>query len=100
MPSRKDMSHGAVAIPRSPSVAPSSSLPGSLRFPLLVILSLTLSASLYTFAADFSVGELAGISRSLNEWWEVVGLLGWRTTELGIGWWGEYDGQHSVPLQC
>ncbi|KAI9703610.1 MAG: hypothetical protein M1836_007380 [Candelina mexicana] len=98
MPSRKDMSHGAVAVPRSPTFAPNSNLPGSLRFPLLVILSLTLSASLYTLAADFSGGELAGISRTLNEWWEAVGLMGWRSIELGVGWWGGYDGVDLASL--
>ena len=56
-----------------------SKLPRPIQFPLVVILSLSSSALLYSFAADFTAGELAAVSRSLNEWWEVGALVSWRT---------------------
>jgi hypothetical protein len=54
-------------------------LPHPIRFPLIVILSLASSSLLYSFAAEYTAGDLASVSRSLNEWWEVGALLGWRT---------------------
>lgn len=56
-----------------------SKLPRPIQFPLVVILSLSSSALLYSFAVEYSATELAATSRSLNEWWEVGALIGWRT---------------------
>jgi len=56
-----------------------SKLPRPLQFPLVVILSLSSSALLYSFAAEYTAGELAVVSRSLNNWWEVGLLVAWRT---------------------
>ena len=70
---------------------PESTLPGSLHFPLLVFLSLTLSATLYTVASGFTAGDLSSVSRKLDDWWEVGGLIGWKAAELAVGWWGGYD---------
>lgn len=56
-----------------------SKLPRPIQFPLVVILSLSSSALLYSFAAEHTAGELATISRSLNEWWEIGALVAWRT---------------------
>jgi hypothetical protein len=56
-----------------------SKLPAPIRFPLVVILSLSLSSLLHSFAAEYTAGDLASISRSLNEWWEVGGLVAWKT---------------------
>jgi hypothetical protein len=36
-------------------------------------------------------GELAAVSRSLNETWQVLAILGWKVVELGLGWFGDYD---------
>lgn len=58
---------------------PTSKLPPLLRFPLLVALSLTLSSVSYTLSARYMAGELAGVSRRLDQWWEVAALVGWRT---------------------
>jgi hypothetical protein len=55
-----------------------SKLPAPLRFPLLVVLSLSLSSLLYSFSATYTIGELASVSRSLNEWWEIGLLVGWK----------------------
>ena len=56
-----------------------SKIPAVLRFPLVVTLSLTLSALLYSFAAEYTSGDLAGVSRSLDQWWQVSVLVAWRT---------------------
>ncbi|KZF22224.1 hypothetical protein L228DRAFT_148793 [Xylona heveae TC161] len=80
-----------------PLVRPVSKLPTYLRFPLLVLLNLTLSTLLYSLAADHIAGELAGVSRSVNKWGEVIGLIAWRSIELGCGWFFNFDG---VDLGC
>ncbi|KAI9806289.1 MAG: hypothetical protein M1825_006404 [Sarcosagium campestre] len=71
---------------------PLVSVPRPLRFPLLVLSSLLISSVGYTLTAPYTARDLGGISRSLNEWWEVGGLIGWRAVELGLGWWLNYDG--------
>ena len=84
-------------IPSPSSIFRSSSfkLPQVLRFPILVILSFSLSASLYSFAADATEYELASVSRRINDSWRVGGLLFWKICELGIGWYRDYDGEIS-----
>ncbi|MCJ1366581.1 hypothetical protein MMC16_005710 [Acarospora aff. strigata] len=95
---RKEMSNGTVAVGSAPAPLPASKLPAALRFPLLVTLSLSLSSLLYSFSSDYTAGDLATVSRSLNKWSEVAELIGWRTVELGIGWWGEYDSYDLASL--
>ena len=55
-----------------------SKLPRAIRFPLLVTLSMALSSLLYSWAAEYIAGDLARVSRNLNEWWEVGVLVGWK----------------------
>lgn len=93
------MSNGTVAVSSRPATVSTSKLPAALRFPLLVTLSLSLSSLLYSFSSDYTAGDLATVSRSLNKWSEVAELIGWRTVELAIGWLGEYDSEpHAIPL--
>jgi hypothetical protein len=75
---------------------PTSKIPSFLRFPLLLILNLGLSALLYSLASEFTTGDLASVSRSIDGPWEVTGLVGWKALELALGWWGGYDGK--IPL--
>lgn len=94
MPRRKQAVATVVdSPPATPVLAkePESTLPGTLHFPVLVILSLTLSATFYTVASSFTAGDLSSVSRRLDDWWEVAGLVGWKTAELAVGWWGGYD---------
>ncbi|KAI9852665.1 MAG: hypothetical protein M1838_006122 [Thelocarpon superellum] len=86
MPSRKSLMSPPAAAP-----APSR-IPPALQFPLLLSTSLVLSSLLYSGLVRFTAGDLGSVSRSLNEWRDVGGLIAWRATELGIGWWMEYDG--------
>ena len=90
MVSRKKMPKDAVAIASAPPPLDTHSVPG-LRFPLAVLLNLTISALLYSVTSDFRAGDLSSVSRSVNEWWEVAGLLGGKIVELAIGWYGDYD---------
>ena len=81
MPSRKDKIADTTVADVYHGDAPlRSKLPRPVQFPLVVVLSLVSSALLYSFAAEYTTGELATVSRSLNEWWEVGALLGWRTS--------------------
>lgn len=98
MVSRKQMANGPIATPLPSAPISISMLPAALRFPLVVVFSLTLSSVFYSLSSAFTAGDLSSVSRSLNEWWEVAGLVGWKATELAIGWWGQYDGTFSLLL--
>ena len=73
------------------SPAATSKLPPRVRFPLLLVLSLTISSLLYSLVSPFTSGDLATVSRSRDNWWEIAGLLGWKATELAVGWYGGFD---------
>ena len=95
MVSRKKMANGgAVAVASSPPILLTNRIPSVLRFPLAVIMSMSLSALLYSLTADLRADDLALVSRRLVEWWQVLGLLGLKAAELAVGWWGGYDGMH------
>ena len=105
MAPRKQMPNGVVPIassplPGSPTLLPTSKLPSQLRFPLVVITNLALSALLYSFISEFAAGDLSSVSRSINQWWEVSGLLLAKTLELAVGWWGRYDSMYSDQSVC
>ena len=96
MPKRKATSGapaeaGPVAVPL-PSQETAKS-PSAIRFPVLVISSFLLSFAGHHFASNFTEGDLAAVSRSTNEWSHIAGFLGGRVVELGLGWWGQYDGR-------
>lgn len=82
---------------RPPTLSSTSKVPEFLLFPTLVVLSLTISSALYSVASVFTAGDLSSVSRSLDDWWEVVGLIGWRIVVLAFGWWGEYDSAQLTP---
>lgn len=81
-PRREKRGTKAVAVAQKTdavSITPPSSLPPALRFPLLVLTSLALSSLLYSLVAEYTAGDLARVSRSLERWWEVGALVAWRT---------------------
>jgi hypothetical protein len=82
----------AVAHPRP---APKSRVPSTLQFPLVVTLSLILSALMYSFIAEITPGDLAAISKHSESWAEVTGLLAWKVVELAIYWFGGFDGEET-----
>ncbi|KAL9028519.1 MAG: hypothetical protein Q9196_003127 [Gyalolechia fulgens] len=53
---------------------------------------MVVSSALYSVASQYGTGDLATVTQRRDEWWEIAGLLTLKATELGIGWWGEYDG--------
>ena len=89
-PRRRPAAPAAPAAPARPVEA--AKLPPPLRFPLLVIINLSLSAFLYSLASEVTGYELAPVSRSLNESWQVLALVGWKVVELAVGWYGNFDG--------
>ena len=93
MAKKKQLPNGVV--PSSPmSSAPKSTIPSILRFPVLVLMSMTLSFSLYSITSDFSTGELSLVSNTRDKWWEIAGLLALKVAELAYGWWADYDSEY------
>lgn len=94
MAPRKEIARSEPAIITN-GVAPppirASRLPRHLRFPLLVIISLSLSVAALSIVADGLGYELGSVSRSRNEPWQVAAYLGWKIAELAVGWYGKYD---------
>ena len=73
---------------KMPEKLPSSAV----RFSVLVLVSLVISSAGFSALSPFLAGDLSSVSGRVDEWWQIVGVLGWKATELAIGWWGEYDG--------
>lgn len=73
------------------SPAPTSNVPPQIRFPLLVFLSLTISAVLYTVISPFTPGDLSIVSNTQDQWWQIAGLNGWKAVQLAVGWFAGYD---------
>lgn len=70
-----------------------SKVPDLLRFPLVVVLSLMGSGLAYSLRANYvEAEELGSVSRRYQGWEEAAGLVAWRTAELALGWFGNYDG--------
>ncbi|KAJ5590649.1 hypothetical protein N7450_004621, partial [Penicillium hetheringtonii] len=60
--------------------------PSPARFALVVFGSLIASSILFTLTADVTQGELGLVSKHLEEWWEVGGLVAWKAAEVGLAW--------------
>lgn len=70
---------------------PKSSLPSLLRFPLVAILSFSISSLGYSFINEFTRGELATVMRTLDTSREVNIMTAWRLAELALGWFANFD---------
>ncbi|CAJ2510006.1 Uu.00g059060.m01.CDS01 [Anthostomella pinea] len=75
-----------------------SKLPKPIQFPLVAILSLSLSALGYSLTWPYTKGVIAAHARLLNTWIEVGLVFGWRIFELALGWFGNYDGYDLTAL--
>jgi hypothetical protein len=75
-------------------------LPRPARYLLLVTSSLFLSSSLLTLISPQNAGNLAGVSKHLEEWWEASGLIAWRAVDLGLAWVVRFDGAFSYLYLC
>ncbi|KAJ9155086.1 glycogen debranching enzyme protein [Pleurostoma richardsiae] len=70
---------------------PRPHLPKPLQFPLVAILSLSISSLGYSILNEYTEGELANISRTLDSWPEIALLALWRLFELALGWFARFD---------
>lgn len=80
--------------PESAMPAPTprnSGLPAVLRFPIVAILSFSISSMGYSFINEFTKGELATIVRTFETPREVGIMTAWRLTELALGWFANFD---------
>lgn len=68
-----------------------SRIPAILRFPLIVLLSLTISSALHSGVKEITAGDLASVSKRVETWPEISALIGWRGVELGLAWVLGYD---------
>ncbi|PYH41357.1 ATP-binding protein [Aspergillus saccharolyticus JOP 1030-1] len=66
-------------------------IPSTVRFVLVVVSSLALSSSLFTLMPVMTRGELGNVSKHLETWWEVGGLMVWKAVEVGLAWTLGYD---------
>ncbi|KAH6687147.1 hypothetical protein F5X68DRAFT_206871 [Plectosphaerella plurivora] len=86
----KELAKAAVAAVDAP-VAKRSKLPAGVQFPLLSLISFSISSLLYSFLNEWTGSELANVGKSLDSWVEVGVLASWRITELALGWFGNFD---------
>lgn len=70
-------------------------LPAWLGYPLSIILSLALSAVFYSFVPDVAGVHFATVSRSLNEPWQIGGLVAWKVVEITVAWVAGLDREYS-----
>lgn len=71
-------------------------IPSLARFILVVLSSLIVSSVLFTFTSTLTVGDLGPISKHLEEWWEVGGLIAWKAVEVGLAWVLGFDGKYQL----
>ncbi|KAF1986837.1 hypothetical protein K402DRAFT_311293, partial [Aulographum hederae CBS 113979] len=74
-----------------------SRLPPAVRFPLLIVLTTSANSILFSLASPFLGLELATISRSLNEPWQVIATLAWAVFSLAVPWVMKLD---DLDLAC
>ncbi|KAK2742380.1 hypothetical protein FQN55_007914 [Onygenales sp. PD_40] len=68
------------------------------QYSSIIVSSLTLSTVLFSLTTQITRGDLAWTSKHYDSWWEVVGLLGWRTFELSVAWLLGYDARDVASL--
>lgn len=93
-PSRRSPPSSPVAATSNAIAEPvrKSQISSALRFPLVVILSFTLSSLLFSIVAEVTAGDLAAISKHTESWVEITGLLGWKVVQLAVCWFEGFDG--------
>ncbi|KAJ5643872.1 uncharacterized protein N7484_006379 [Penicillium longicatenatum] len=69
----------------APAVPPLARIPSPARFSLVVLSSLILSSVGFTLTTNLT-GDLGLVSKHLEEWWEVGGLVAWKAVEIGLSW--------------
>jgi len=59
----------------------------------LLLGSLFLSSLLYSPTLGIMMWDLSFVSKHLDEWWQVAGLVAWKGLELGLAWLLKFDGR-------
>lgn len=72
--------------------AKKSQISAPVRFLLVVLSSLVLSSGLFSLTLQIHLDELRTVSKPLDSWSNVGGLLAWRAVEVGLAWVLGYDG--------
>ncbi|KAI0408771.1 hypothetical protein F4802DRAFT_549056 [Xylaria palmicola] len=75
-----------------------SKLPPQIQFPLVAVISLAISELCYSLSWSHTQGVLAKHARLPGTWPEIAAIMGWRLFELGLGWFGDYDGYDITAL--
>lgn len=68
-----------------------SRLPTYIKFPSLVLVSLSLSAAIHTAFSTVIGHELGSVSRELTEEWQIAAMAAWKLSELAAAWYLRYD---------
>ncbi|KAI2639454.1 hypothetical protein GGS26DRAFT_268264 [Hypomontagnella submonticulosa] len=76
----------------------SSKLPQLIQFPLIALLSLSLTTLGYSLSWTYTKGPVAPYARILSTWSDSGIVMGWRVFELALGWFGNYDGYDITAL--
>ena len=87
-----DEDHTADA-PEAPYVPtmPVERLPTWVRFPIVCLISFSVSMMAYTVVADWTGYELAAVSRAVTADEYVAVFVAWRVAVLAMGWYAGYD---------
>ena len=96
MPKRKSAASAPTEVERTVVPVPTQTTPenpSTLRYLILVFSSFALSVAARTFSSYFVEGDLASVTRTIDDWPQISGFLGGRAVELALGWWGRYDGR-------
>ncbi|KAI2470441.1 hypothetical protein F4781DRAFT_390955 [Annulohypoxylon bovei var. microspora] len=75
-----------------------SRLPQLMQFPLVAVLSLSLSALGFALSWSHTKGPLVPHARVLSTWSDIGIITGWKVFELALGWFGNYDGYDITAL--
>ena len=84
-----------VPLTKAPEPSLKPSLPEVLKFPLVLILSISISELLYPLDAEFNRNALLDFSRPTfeNEITPVVAVGLWKVLELTLAWFAGFDGE-------
>ena len=85
-----------VPITKAPEPSSKPSLPEVLKFPLVLVLSISISELLYPLDAEFNRNALLDFSRPTfeNEITPVVAVGLWKVLELTLAWFAGFDGEY------
>lgn len=91
-------SNASVALNVAAPSRRASRLPKQVQFPLIVILSFSMSSLGYSMLNEGTKGELVAIAKAPESKYQVALLAAWRIFELAIGWYGNLDGYDLAAL--